>query len=64
MEGIQIHFEKMSKNPDIGKHRNEIKLELFGLPCMSHIIFYRILPDRIRIVRVLHGRHDLAKYLK
>jgi toxin ParE1/3/4 len=64
LEGIQVHFEKISKNPDIGRRRNEIKLELFSFPYSSHIIFYRILPDRIRIVRVLHGRRDLPKHLK
>lgn len=64
LEGIQVHFDKISKNPDIGRRRNEIKFELFSLPYMSHIIFYRILSDRIRIVRVLHGRRDLPKYLK
>lgn len=64
LEGIQVGIEKISKNPDIGRRRNEIKLELFSFPYGSHIIFYRILPDRIRIVRVLHGRRDLPKHLK
>lgn len=29
----------------------------------SHIIFYRICTDHIRIVRVLHGSRDLPQFL-
>lgn len=64
LEGIQVHFEALSKNPDIGKQRGEIKIGLYSLPCVSHVIFYRILPESIRIVRVLHGRSDIPKRLK
>ena len=33
--------------------------EEFGIEQSSHVIFYRVLKDRIRIVRVLHGSRDL-----
>jgi len=64
LEGLQGYFEALTKNPDIRKHRDEIKIGLYSLSYMSHIIFYRILTDRIRIVRVLHGRSDMPKHLK
>lgn len=62
--GLQGHFDTLTKNPEIGKQRDEIKAGLYSLPHVSHVIFYRILLDRIRIVRVLHGRKDIPKHLK
>jgi len=64
LEGLREYFEELTKNSDIGKQRDEIKVGLYSLPHVSHIIFYRILTDRIRIVRVLHGRSDIPKHLK
>ncbi|MDT7827393.1 type II toxin-antitoxin system RelE/ParE family toxin [Pricia sp. S334] len=64
LEGLRGHFEALTKNPDIGKQRDEIKVGLYSLPHVSHIIFYRILTNRIRIVRILHGRSDIPKHLK
>ncbi|SDB59011.1 toxin ParE1/3/4 [Flavobacteriaceae bacterium MAR_2010_188] len=60
---MQGHFEALAKNPLIGKKRNDIKKGLFSLPYASHIIFYRILKNQIRIVRVLYGGRDLIKFL-
>lgn len=64
LEGLREYSEALTKKPDIGKQRDEIKDGLFSLPHVSHVIFYRILPDRIRIVRVLHGRSDIPNHLK
>ena len=61
--GLEEHFEALTKNPDIGKKRNEIKKGLLSLPYISHIIFYRILRNHVRIVRVLYGGRDLVKFL-
>ena len=61
--GLQDHFEALAYNPDIGKQRDEIKKGLYSLAYVSHIIFYRILRNHIRIVRVLHGGRDLVKFL-
>ena len=44
-------FNQLIDNPKLGKKRNEIKDGLRSFPKSSHIIFYRILNDRIRIVR-------------
>ncbi|WP_417886683.1 type II toxin-antitoxin system RelE/ParE family toxin [Zunongwangia sp.] len=61
---LRAHFELLLKNPEIGKQRHEIKDGLYSLPYASHIIFYRILKDHLRIVRVLHGSRDMRKFLK
>lgn len=56
-------FEKLCDNPDIGRERNDIKRGLFSLPYISHIIFYRKLKGKLRIVRVLYGGRDLIRFL-
>ncbi len=57
-------FLLLSENPEIGRVRDEIKVGLRSLPKHSHVIFYRVLEDHIRIVRVLHGRRDLPEFFE
>lgn len=61
--GLEEHFDKLSADYHIGRMRNDIKKGLYSLPYISHIIFYRILKDKIRIVRVLYGGRDLIRFL-
>lgn len=62
--GLEEHFEKLRDNPDIGRERNDIKKGLYSLPYISHIIFYRKLEEKLRIVRILYGGRDLIKFLE
>ena len=59
---IEEIFQNLIANPQIGKKRDEIKQGLYSFPKDNHIIFYRILDNHIRIVRVLHGSRDISKY--
>ena len=59
---IEEIFQNLIINPQIGKKRDEIKQGLYSFPKDNHIIFYRILDNHIRIVRVLHGSQDIPKY--
>ncbi len=60
LEGV---FIQLIENPELGRERNEIKKDLRSMPKASHVIFYRIMKDHIRIVRVLHGSRDQTKFL-
>ena len=60
---IEEIFQNLIINPQIEKKRDEIKQGLYSFPKDNHIIFYRILDNHIRIVRVLHGSRDISKYL-
>lgn len=62
--GLEEHFEKLRENPNIDRERNDIKQGLFSLPYISHIIFYRNLDSKIRIVRILYGGRDLIRFLE
>ena len=56
-------FEQLLKNPQIGRERKEIRDGLRSTIKYMHVVFYRILEDRIRIVRILHGSRDLPKFI-
>lgn len=55
-------FNQLVQNPKMGKERSEIKIGLRSFPRESHIVFYRIMKDRIRIVRILHARKDFINF--
>ncbi len=48
-------------NPKSLNEFNEIKIGLYSITEQEHVIFYRILKDYIRIVKVLHGSKDIPK---
>lgn len=62
-KGSVSAFEDVSQHlcrtPHVGKHRKDIRVGLRSLVKEQHVVFYRILTDRIRIVRVLHGSRDV-----
>lgn len=59
---LNVIFEQLVVNPEIGRKRNELKKNLYSMVEQEHIIFYRISENYIRIVRVLHGSKDIPKY--
>lgn len=60
---FEILFSQLAANPHLGKSRDEIKAGLMSFSKASHVVFYRILRGRIRIVRVLHGSRDMPRLL-
>jgi toxin ParE1/3/4 len=61
LDEIAKVFVKIINTPEMGRSRNEIKKSLYSLPIESHVVFYTIHTDHIRIVRVLYGAKDLPK---
>jgi toxin ParE1/3/4 len=59
---FEVVFRQLIGNPEMGVRRDEVKTGLRSFPKSHHIIFYRILTDHIRIVRVLHGSRDLLHF--
>ncbi|MCH8157981.1 MAG: type II toxin-antitoxin system RelE/ParE family toxin, partial [Nitrospinae bacterium] len=47
-------FERLSQNPQSGLDRKEIRSGLRSFIKDKHVVFYRILKDRVRVVRILH----------
>lgn len=60
---LEIILLALVVNPKSGRERNEIRAGLRSMIFNSHVIFYRICDDHLRVVRVLHGSRDLPKFL-
>lgn len=61
---LDASFRQLAANPSKGQECNEIREGYWKFRVGSHVIFYRqTLPDTIEIVRVLHGRMDIATRL-
>ncbi|MBO6573459.1 MAG: type II toxin-antitoxin system RelE/ParE family toxin [Balneola sp.] len=56
-------FTDLVKSPELGRKRDEIKFGLISIVQESHVIFYRVLEDRIRIIRILHVSRDIKNFL-
>ena len=58
-------FNLLSKNPELGRTRDDIRKGLRSMLNQSHLIFYRVMKQkRIRIIRILHGNRDLPKQFR
>jgi toxin ParE1/3/4 len=49
----------LSRNPQMGPARNDIRPELRYLVCGSYLLLYRIVEEGVEVVRAVHGRRDL-----
>jgi toxin ParE1/3/4 len=56
-------FVILVANPEPGRKRDEIRNGLRSFVKGNHTIFYRILKNHIRIVRILHGSRDIIKFV-
>jgi toxin ParE1/3/4 len=59
IEGI----DKLLDNPELGKSRATIRNGYRSIHIGSHLIYYRVEGDDIRIIRVLHERMLPSKHL-
>jgi toxin ParE1/3/4 len=51
----------LAENPQIGKSRDEIIIDLHSFPIKNYIIFYVPIEDGIEIYRVLHGSRNIEE---
>ena len=64
LKQIDLAFHMLAENTEAGTACDYIKIGYRKFPNGSHIIFYRELSDdSIEIVRILHKRMDVKKWL-
>ena len=69
VDALQREFEALRAFPRLGRARAFRSPQLAGIPSRpvsgfrSWLLFYRVLPDAIDVVRVLHGARDLPTAL-
>ena len=60
---IDSALRQLSKNPDIGRHREDLPDTHRGYLVGEHIIVYRVQNETLGIVRILHQRMSLMQHL-
>jgi toxin ParE1/3/4 len=53
----------VAQTPKIGRTIDEIRKGYLLFPSGSHLLVYRLKPDVIEFVRILHKRMDIARHL-
>lgn len=61
---LQQAFATIGANPGIGRSRDDLRPGLHSYPVERHIIFYRVEGAEPTVVRILHGRQDIARELR
>lgn len=58
------HFYLLSRNPFIGRTRDDLRAGLRSFPVGNYVIIYRIENKEVLILRVLHGSRDIEGILR
>jgi toxin ParE1/3/4 len=62
LRDIWSMFEKLAKDPRLGRPFSNRRPDHFKVPVGSHAVIYRVRNDEIAIVRVLHQRMNLPQH--
>ena len=66
LDAVEATLRLLAENPELGPAREFERSELAGLRFFpvkgfdKHLIFYRLVPHGIEVLRVLHGARDLG----
>lgn len=52
-------IQNLCRHPRMGRRREELAPAIRSFPYQRYVIYYRIEPDALVIVRVLHGARDV-----
>ena len=63
LDQLDSRFYWLAENPKLGYCRDEIKPGYYSYPEGSHVIYYRIQPDFIEIIAILHGHMDPKRHI-
>lgn len=64
LHGLDACFRRLAEMPRMGRSVDYIRRGYFRFEHAKHSIFYIILEDGIRVVRVLHARMDPQRHLE
>jgi toxin ParE1/3/4 len=55
-------FDRLARNPHLGRSRSEIGQGYRCYPLREYLIFYKVEDQLVLITHVVHGRRDLESY--
>lgn len=62
-QALVEHFNKLAKNPAMGRDFSFIKAHTRRSNCVSHVVYYQVIGADVLILRVLHQSRDPARHL-
>ncbi len=60
---IQAAMEAVAVEPSLARSCEAIRAGYWKHPAGSHVIFFRLSPDGIEVIRILHSRIDFDRHL-
>ena len=60
---IWQRIEALAANPSMGEDCSAVRAGYRKIPSGSHVLFYRVIGDRVDIVRILHERMDFERHI-
>jgi toxin ParE1/3/4 len=57
-------IKRLAKNPALGRQRLELPHAPYSYHEGRHVIFYRLAPENIEVIRVLHDSMDFPRHLQ
>lgn len=61
---IDAKIESLGEFPDSGTPRPEMGEGIRSVPSYPYLIFYRVLPDRVEVLRVVHGAREMSDEIR
>lgn len=55
--------QSFADTPELGRRREELRTGLRSFPVGNHLVFYRVWPERVDVLRILHGARNLEELL-
>ena len=63
MRSIWEGITTVANDPYRGRPCDDIRAGYYKLSVGSHVLFYRLIPDGVDIVRILHQSMDFGRHL-
>lgn len=61
LQKIESWMETLAEHPLVGRVREDLDPEIRSVSQYPFLILYRVLPDRVQVLRVVHGARDLRR---
>lgn len=63
-DAIEANFQRLRDNPLMGSPRPQLLPDVRVLVVRRHLAFYRVVADRIEVIRILHHSMDAGRHLR
>ncbi len=64
VDSITDQFVQLSKHPQLGRRRDDLRSGLRSVTVGSYIVIYRVEGSNVRILHVVHGRRDIKSVIR